>query len=157
MNISYNKIAADYAAHRNVHPALLQKLIEFPRISSESKILEVGCGTGNYIGAIGSMAKGKFFGLDPSPAMLEKAREKSAFVSWLQGSAEAMPYPPGSFDFIFSVDVIHHVRDRQAFFKGAFRILKHGAWFATATDSEEIIRRRMPRLSLFSRDHRKGT
>lgn len=149
MNISYDEIAADYAAHRTVHPALLQRLLEFPRISPELNVLEVGCGTGNYIGAIGAMAKGKFFGLDPSTAMLEKARKKSAFVSWSQGSAEAMPYPAGSFDFIYSVDVIHHVRNRQAFFREAFRVLKHGGCFATATDSEEIIRRRMPLAHYF--------
>ena len=144
MNISYDEIAADYAAHRTVHPAVLQRLIEFPAITPESHVLEVGCGTGNYIGAIESVANAKCFGLEPSPVMLEIARKKLTLVSWLQDSAEEMPYPMESFDFIFSVDVIHHVWDRQAFFSEAFRVLRPRGWFATVTDSEDIIRRRMP-------------
>jgi ubiquinone/menaquinone biosynthesis C-methylase UbiE len=144
MDISYDQIAADYAAHRNVHAAVLQRLIEFPPITSESHVLEVGCGTGNYIGAIESVANAKCFGLEPSVVMLEIARKKLTLVSWLQGSAQGMPYPMESFDFIFSVDVIHHVRDRQAFFNEAFRVLRPQGWFATVTDSEDIIRRRMP-------------
>jgi len=149
MNISYDQIAADYAAHRRVHPEMLRRLIEFPRLTSQSQVLEVGCGTGNYIGAIASATSAKCFGLEPSSAMLESARKKAAAVSWSQGSAEALPYPDGSFDFIFSVDVIHHVRDRPAFFKEAFRVLKRGGWFATGTDSEKIIRQRMPLAHYF--------
>jgi ubiquinone/menaquinone biosynthesis C-methylase UbiE len=144
VNISYDTIAADYAIHRNVQPNLLRKLIEFPRIASSSRVLEVGCGTGNYISSIASLTSAKCFGIEPSSGMLEEARKKAAPISWSQGTAEALPYPDGSFDFIFSADVIHHVRDRLAFFKEAFRVLAHGGWFATATDSEKTIRRRMP-------------
>jgi ubiquinone/menaquinone biosynthesis C-methylase UbiE len=49
-----------------------------------------------------------------------------------------------SFDFIFSVDVIHHVADRRAYFKEAFRVLKYGGILATLTDSEDTIWRRKP-------------
>jgi ubiquinone/menaquinone biosynthesis C-methylase UbiE len=76
--------------------------------------------------------------------MLEKAREKNLEISWQQASAESLPFPDNRFDFIFSTDVIHHVGNKPAFFKEAFRILKSGGWFATATDSEKIIRERMP-------------
>ncbi len=144
MSISYDKMAADYAAHRSVHPEMLRRLIEFPRLTSESQVLEVGCGTGNYLSAIASAVSAKCFGLEPSSAMLETARKKSAAIAWSQGAAEALPYPDGAFDLVFSVDVVHHVRDRPAFFKEAFRVLKPGGWLATGTDSEEIIRQRMP-------------
>jgi len=111
-------------------------------------VLEVGCGTGNYITTIASATSAKCFGLDPSAAMLQKAAAGSAPVSLTHGSAEALPYPDGGFDFIFSVDVIHHVRDRRAFFAEALRALKPGGWLATGTDSEKIIRERIP-LSLY--------
>jgi ubiquinone/menaquinone biosynthesis C-methylase UbiE len=144
VNISYDTIAADYAIHRSVQPDLLRKLIEFPRIVSSSRVLEIGCGTGNYISSIESLTSARCFGIEPSSGMLEEARKKAAPISWSQGTAEALPYPDDSFDFIFSVNVIHHVRDRLAFFKDAFRVLAHGGWFATATDSGKTIRRRMP-------------
>lgn len=144
MKISYDQMASDYAIHRTIHPTLLRRLVEFPHLASESRVLEVGCGTGNYIRAIASATSAKCFGLEPSRAMLEKAAAGTPAVSLTQGSAEALPYPESNFDFIFSVDVIHHVRDRNAFFAKAYRALKPGGWLATGTDSEEIIRRRMP-------------
>ncbi|MGH7940307.1 MAG: class I SAM-dependent methyltransferase [Limisphaerales bacterium] len=136
MSISYDEIASDYAAHRHIHPALLRRLIEFPGLNSQSRVLEAGCGTGNYIGTIASATSAKCFGLDPSEAMLEKAAGMAA-LHLAQGTAEALPYSDGGFDFIFSVDVIHHVRDRSAFFAKAFRVLKSGGWLATGTDSEK--------------------
>ena len=123
---------------------LLQRLIEFPRLTSESRVLEVGCGTGNYITAIASATSAKCFGLEPSAAMLELAAAGAGTVSLTQGSAEALPYPGDNFDFIFSVDVVHHMRDRRTFFAEAFRALKPGGWLATGTDSEKIIRERLP-------------
>lgn len=142
--LSYDQIASDYATHRSIHPTLLRRLVEFPHLTSETRVLEVGCGTGNYISAIESATSAKCFGLDPSAGMLEKATARSGMVSLTQGSAEALPYSESSFDFIFSVDVIHHVRDRRASFAEAFRALKPGGWLATGTDSEKIIRERVP-------------
>jgi ubiquinone/menaquinone biosynthesis C-methylase UbiE len=144
MTISYDEIASDYAVHRSVHPGLLRRLVEFPLLGPESRVLEVGCGTGNYIRAIASATSANCFGLDPSAGMLEKARKGASSLTLSQGSGEGLPHPDGSFNFIFSVDVIHHVRDRRAFFAEAFRALRPGGWLATGTDSEKIIRERMP-------------
>ena len=144
MNVSYDTIAADYAIHRSVHPDLLRTLIKRSGIRSSSSVLEVGCGTGNYIASIAAMTTARCCGLEPSAGMLDAARQKRASVSWSEGSAESLPYPDGAFDFIFSVDVIHHVRDSGAFVREVFRVLAAGGWIATATDSEETIRRRKP-------------
>jgi ubiquinone/menaquinone biosynthesis C-methylase UbiE len=61
MKISYDSIADDYAAHRNIHPNLLQKIIESSGITTKSRVLEVGCGTGNYISAIASLISPRMF------------------------------------------------------------------------------------------------
>ena len=145
----FDAIAADYAIHRSIHPKLLQRLIESPGLRPSSRVLEVGCGTGNYITSIAARTPSRCFGLEPSRSMLSAARQKTASVSWSQGRAESLPYPDGSFEFVFSVDVIHHVQDRPAFFREALRVLADGGWFATATDSEESIRRRMPLAHYF--------
>jgi SAM-dependent methyltransferase len=149
MSISYDTIAADYAIHRRIHPDLLRKLTELAGVTSSPRILEVGCGTGNYIASMAAMASTCCSGLDPSSGMLDVARRKSAAVSWFQGSAESLPFPDGSFDLVYSVDVVHHVQDRPAFIREAFRVLAGGGRFVTATDSEETIRRRVPLSSYF--------
>jgi len=144
VSISYDTMAADYALHRSVHPNLLRRLAEFCQTASPSRVLEVGCGTGNYVAALAAMTPAQCSGVDPSSKMLEAARQKRAPVLWFQGSAESLPFPEGGFDFVYSVDVVHHVQGRRAFFSEAFRVLAKGGWFATATDTEEIIRQRVP-------------
>jgi ubiquinone/menaquinone biosynthesis C-methylase UbiE len=144
MDLSYDQLAADYAVHRSVQPILLRRLAEFCHNAPPARVLEIGCGTGNYATALAAMTKVRCSGLDPSSKMLDVARQKTASVAWLKGSAECLPFPDGTFDLVYSVDVIHHVQDRPAFFREAFRALAGGGWCVTATDSEETIRKRVP-------------
>ena len=51
---------------------------------------------------------------------------------------------PDFFDLVFSVDVIHHVDIRLAYFREAYRVLRAGRKVCTVTDSEWIIRHRQP-------------
>jgi SAM-dependent methyltransferase len=88
-------------------------------------------------------------GVDPSPQMLAAARRRTDRVDFFQGRAETLDFPDASFDLVFSVDVIHHVADRPAFFRQALRVLRPGGRLCTATDSEEDIPRRRPLSSHF--------
>jgi ubiquinone/menaquinone biosynthesis C-methylase UbiE len=142
MSVSYDTIAADYAVHRSVHPELLRRLVALCDVRLPSRVLEVGCGTGNYVNSLAAITSARCSGLDPSSKMLDVARRKNTPVSWFQGSAESLPFPNGSYDFIYSVDILHHVQDRGAFFREAFRVLAGGGWFVMATDSERTIRQR---------------
>jgi SAM-dependent methyltransferase len=146
---NYEALAEEYARHRRVHPGVLRELIEFAKLNAESRVLEVGCGTGNYLLAIKEQAGCTAIGVDPSEAMLAHAKERSSDAAWLIGRAEALPVPNQSLDLIFSVDVIHHVGDRAAFFAEADRALKPGGLICTATDSHEDILRRRPLSSHF--------
>ena len=47
--IDYNELAAEYARHRQVNPPVLRRLLIGGDVKSVSTVLEVGCGTGNYI------------------------------------------------------------------------------------------------------------
>ena len=54
----------------------------------------------------------------------------------------ALPYPAETFDFVFSVNVIHYIRNLDHYFNEMHRILKPGGIVLTATDSEDDLRRR---------------
>ena len=67
----------------------------------------------------------------------------------MDGRAEALGLPAESFDLLYSVDVIHHVRDRGAAFAEAFRVLVPFAPVCVVTDSEWILRNRAPQSVYF--------
>jgi ubiquinone/menaquinone biosynthesis C-methylase UbiE len=142
MAIDYSELAAAYAQYRRVHPEVLRSLLA--AVSTESRILEVGCGTGNYLVTIHETVGCRCWGSDPSLEMLARARAQNGQVQLTRGSAEALEFPSGSFDLVFSVDVIHHVRDRPRFFQEAVRVLRPGGKVCTVTDSEWVIRNRQP-------------
>ena len=77
--------------------------------------------------------------------MLTVARVRAPRARLALGVAEALPYGDGEFDFVFSVDVIHHVRDRAASFAEAFRVLRPGGRLCVATDDEATLGGRLHR------------
>jgi ubiquinone/menaquinone biosynthesis C-methylase UbiE len=148
MPVDYNSLAQDYERHRQVMPEVLKGLVEIGSLGAESPVLDVGCGTGNYTLALESSLGCSCWGVDPSRQMLARARERTRRAHFQIGKAEQLDFPSGFFDLVFSVDVIHHVSNRPAYFREAYRVLKEGGRVCTVTDSEEIIRRRQP-LSVY--------
>ncbi|MGB2799103.1 MAG: methyltransferase domain-containing protein [Dehalococcoidia bacterium] len=147
--IDYDKIASDYARHRQVHPKVLEGLIMTSGIEAASKALEVGCGTGNYIVAMQGLVGCSCWGIDPAEQMLSMAEEGLLKVSFQCGKAERIDFPRNFFDLVFSVDVIHHVGHRLDYFQEAYRVLKTGGKVCTVTDSAWIIRHRQPLAAYF--------
>jgi ubiquinone/menaquinone biosynthesis C-methylase UbiE len=149
--LDYDRIATAYARHRQVHPGVLHGLCQAVEgtSSGKPKVLEVGCGTGNYIIALQSLLDRTCWGIDLSEEMLSQARERSSPVHFQIGRAERLGFSPGIFDLVFSVDVIHHLEDRCQYVRQAWRALKTGGRICTVTDSEWIIRHRQPLAAYF--------
>ncbi|MBN1579107.1 MAG: methyltransferase domain-containing protein [Anaerolineae bacterium] len=145
--INYDQIAAAYARNRHIHPHVLEKLCEslFPT----STVLEVGCGTGNYIVAIESITECTCWGIEPSQAMLGSAKSRSSTIRFRRSSAEKLDAPDETFDLVFSVDVIQHVADCPAAIGEAHRVLKRGGKLCTVTDSAWVIGHRQPLTTYF--------
>src|SRR5262245_52646841 len=140
--LDYDKLAAEYGRHRRIHPPVLREILELGPITASSQVCEVGCGTGNYIAAIQSATGCCCIGVDPSDEMLARARAQSENVEWRKGTGENVPLARGVMDVVFSVDVIHQIADRVAFFSLAFQALKPAGKICTVTDSDWIIRQR---------------
>ena len=156
----YDQLAEEYGRNRKLHPHVLEHLISLGRLHDESRVLEIGCGTGNYIKAIAATTGAICTGIDPSREMLRIAQSNhglpknrrdsgGADVTFIKGSAEEMPLADRQCDLAFSVDVIHHVQVRRAAARELFRVLKPGSIAAIGTESEDDIRNRTPQVTYF--------
>ena len=47
-SVNYDRISKIYDTGRAAHPETVEKLVQSLGIASNSKILDMGCGTGNY-------------------------------------------------------------------------------------------------------------
>lgn len=144
MAVDYNRHAAEYAVHRKVQPLVLRQLLEVGEINPNTKMLEVGCGTGNYISAIQSAAGCACWGIDPSFQMVARAKTSSLHVNFKIGRGEHIGFQDNFFDMLFSVDVIHHIQDKARFYQEAFRVLASGGLICTVTESSGMIQSRQP-------------
>lgn len=85
----------------------LELRLAMPR-AERRRVLEVGCGTGlilEHVAKVATVARG----IDLSPGMLEKAREKGLDVR--EASATELPFEDASFDLCYSFKVLAHVPD----------------------------------------------
>ncbi len=138
--VDYNQSASEYATHRVVHAGVFRELRAWAGLNPGSRALEVGCGTGNYITAMAETSGCFACGLDPSSEML--ARVPAIQVRRVLGRAEELTFADDAFDLVFTVDVIHHVSDKAAFYRETARVLAPGGRLCTVTDSADMIRRR---------------
>ncbi len=144
----YNRLAADYAKHRSINPRVLDSLVR-ETANAAARVLEIGAGTGNHILALFERTGCEGHGIEPSREMRARAEARDGNVAFTEGAAEHLDYEADSFDLVFSVDVIHHMRNRARFYATARRVLKSGGRVCTVTDSEDIIHHRRPLAEYF--------
>jgi ubiquinone/menaquinone biosynthesis C-methylase UbiE len=142
--IDYDGLAKDYAQHRRLHPEVLKHLIRLSKITKHQKVLEIGCGSGNYIKAIQRETAAPCWAIDSSKDILVQAQRENTPVNFQLGNAEKLEFENAFFDFVFSVDLLHHLKDIPTYFLETFRVLKPGGKLCSVTDSEDIIQNRRP-------------
>lgn len=147
--LDYDQLAPEFARHRQARPEVVEDLVAVAGLTRDSTVLEVGCGTGNYIAALQSVSRCSCWGVDPSEEMLSVAAARCGEASVKPGRAERLDFPGGLFNLVFSVDVIHYVGDRAEHFREAHRVLRPGGRLCTVTDSEWNIRHRQPLAQYF--------
>jgi SAM-dependent methyltransferase len=84
--------------------------------------LEVGVGTGRFAAPLGVE-----WGVDPSPEMRKRARERGIAVK--DGVAEELPYPDARFDFVLMTTTLCFLEDPGAAFAEVRRVLRPGGAF----------------------------
>ncbi len=84
-------------------------------------LLENGCGVGMYLERLSRMG-GQVTGLEYDYERAAEAAHRSNGI--LNAACERLPFPPGTFDFILSHEVIEHVQDDREAVREMIRVLK---------------------------------
>ncbi|MFI7432628.1 class I SAM-dependent methyltransferase [Micromonospora haikouensis] len=109
------------------------QLLDRANLCRGQRILEIGCGTGNLLLALGSRhPAADALGIDPDPAALRRARRKAARrdlpIRYEHGYAGELPLPDDSFDRVLSAFMLHHLAEdeRARALREVGRVLRPG-------------------------------
>jgi ubiquinone/menaquinone biosynthesis C-methylase UbiE len=129
--IDYDTIADGYDRRylQNDYSGVESALTTFVGASPDVRVLEVGCGTGHWLGLLGQKGL-SVAGVDASRRMLLQACPP-ARRRLVRGRSERLPWTSGSFDRVFCVNALHHFQDKRAFLDEAMRVLRPGGRMMT--------------------------
>ena len=99
-------------------------------LNENSTVIDIGCGSGRWIKYLEGRYK-KMVGLDPSKAIFaaDKLLGQNDKVELVQASTDHIPFPEGSFDFAYSLGVLHHIPDTEKALADSVKMVKSGGHF----------------------------
>ncbi len=116
-------------------PAEVARVLEGHDIRGKA-VLDIGCGAGGIdVALVQTHGAGYVTGIDVEDSVLSHARNLVAdkgltdHVGLVKVAPGPLPFPPGTFDVVFSKDSIVHISDKHALMAEVARVLKPGGWF----------------------------
>ncbi|HTU83160.1 MAG TPA: class I SAM-dependent methyltransferase [Candidatus Acidoferrales bacterium] len=138
--MNYDALAEYYDPQRLGYSNELYSTLLGLGLSPRHYVVDVGSGTG--LGSAFLIENGfRVTGLDSSPAMLERARDRIPAATWVEGRAESMPFEAGSFDAAIAAHAFHRF-DRQAAIEELIRTVRPGGlvamWWRTLSGEDPV-------------------
>ncbi|MBM3565306.1 MAG: methyltransferase domain-containing protein [Alphaproteobacteria bacterium] len=131
----YGNMAESYdknLLHRKFSRTMAQLIVKTVGATTNKRILDACCGTG----ALATHIRAAYLvGIDISPAMLAKARERTTYQELVEGDLVAtMAKRSDRFDIIASSVALYYLADLGPFFREAARLLVQGGYLFFSTD-----------------------
>lgn len=102
-------------------------------------VLDIGCGAGGIdVTLVRDHGAGYVTGIDVEDTVLTRARAVVAAaglskrIGCLKVAPGPLPFPPDTFDIVFSKDSIVHIPDKGALLREVARVLRPGGWFVAS-------------------------
>lgn len=108
-----------------------KRVISLLNLQENQCFLDIGCGTGWAVCYAASRVKnkGKFYGIDISSKMIEKAEKNCGGcenIYFYKADAAALPFESDFFDFIICTNSFHHYFNPSKVLNEVYRVLKLG-------------------------------
>jgi SAM-dependent methyltransferase len=106
-------------------------------LTPDSRVLDVGCGTGGPARYLAQKYGCRVEGIDLTPEFIETGEELTRRcgladrVSLRVGDALDLPYPDETFDVVWCQNVTMNIEAKARFLAGVFRVLKPGGLFTS--------------------------
>ena len=133
---------ATFGPFENVTGLAAPKLIEFAKVKSGDKVLDVGCGTGVVAltaARVGALTSGS----DLTPELIEQATNNAKIaeldIDFQVADVENLPYEDHSFDFVLSQFGHMFAPRPEVSTKEMLRVLKPGGVIAFSTWPPELL------------------
>jgi ubiquinone/menaquinone biosynthesis C-methylase UbiE len=127
----FSKTQLDRGASRASYTTFKEKTGIAPEELEGKTVLDVGCGMGRFADVVSAYGA-RVVGVDLSAAV-ESAHENLRHrdrVAILQASVFDLPFRDESFDFVYSIGVLHHTPDTHEAFDALPRLVKPGGTLA---------------------------
>ena len=129
-------------AMNRTHATLTDWGLQYPHVTKNATILDIGCGGGRTVQRLASLApEGTVHGIDYSAASVAASRETNApeietrRVQIHLGSVTALPFPDRTFDVATAVETHYYWPDLPANLREVLRVLKPGGTFALIAET----------------------
>ncbi|MEN6519143.1 MAG: methyltransferase domain-containing protein [Methanospirillum sp.] len=120
----------DRGQGRSYHEHISEQVMDW--LPPGGRLLDIGCGTGLFVERYCERG-GKAVGLDLSPKMIERARDRCASAEWTVGTGDALPFRDDSFDAASSLLAFSYFRNPDRMLAEALRVLRPGGRLSLCT------------------------
>ena len=126
----YSQTQLDDANSQRSEDAFRRRTGFRPEDLAGKRVLDVGCGMGRFA-EVATRWGAHVVGIDLSLACEVAAKNLADRMATIfQADVFQLPFAPGSFDYIYSIGVLHHTPDCERAFKVLPRLLKPGGRIA---------------------------
>ena len=129
---------AELDRYQDVSPPSIQdddqtrRLLESLPVPPESKLIDIGCGTGNVASLLRQLySQATVCGLDISPRVIARAKEldRTGSIDFVVATESELPFSDSAFDCAVCRFSLHHYPDLVAHLREVRRILETGGTY----------------------------
>jgi SAM-dependent methyltransferase len=136
---NWSEIAEEWSRSWGSFPRPVHlRLLEACRVEAGTRVLDVGCGSGELLAALRERGA-RAAGLDPASGMVERARRRAPDAEVREGSWQSVPWPDATFDVVTAVNALQYADDTSAAVAEARRVVRRGGVIAVANWADRAL------------------